>query len=326
MAGNDREIHDMLLLIAEVRRHGDAGTPIRELSKRLKIPTAKIAEYANRLLMCGKPPFQPDDYVSLQIDQGRVYLDYDQSLGVPLRLTTHEALALVVALAGVAERAPAGVSSLARSARAKVRAGLSQEVGSRVDEAGDRIALEAEPSDDALLDRLREAAARNREVEIRYYAWHRDEMTTRRVHPYLVTRTRGAWYVIGQDQLRGEIRTFRLERILDATETGASFERAKDFDPDRFRRSRLFVAPEGVREAKVRFFPPVSRRLASELSAGRVKREKDGSVVVTLEFVSVAGLANWILAFGAAAEVLEPAELRKAVADRARKALAALAG
>ena len=48
----------------------------------------------------------------------------------------------------------------------------------------------------------------------------------------------------------------------------------------------------------------------------------DGSVIGTLHLVALEGLANWLLAHGGAAEVLEPADLRAAVVDRAREALA----
>jgi len=46
-----------------------------------------------------------------------------------------------------------------------------------------------------------------------------------------------------------------------------------------------------------------------------------GGAILTLRVHPSAGLENWILGFGAAAEVLEPAHLRRTIATRLRQAL-----
>jgi predicted DNA-binding transcriptional regulator YafY len=45
------------------------------------------------------------------------------------------------------------------------------------------------------------------------------------------------------------------------------------------------------------------------------KRDKDGSVVLTMELGGLAEVMSWVLGFGRQAEVMEPERLRQAVAE-----------
>jgi predicted DNA-binding transcriptional regulator YafY len=67
-------------------------------------------------------------------------------------------------------------------------------------------------------------------VLISYTSWG-GGASERRVDPYGLVFHSGRWYVTGADSLRGEVRTFRLDRIAAATLVPGSFEVPDDFDP-----------------------------------------------------------------------------------------------
>ena len=63
---------------------------------------------------------------------------------------------------------------------------------------------------------LREAVAASRQVEIEYYAFGRDEWTTRTVDPSTVFSAAGQWYVSAWCHLVDDERLFRVDRIRTA--------------------------------------------------------------------------------------------------------------
>lgn len=77
---------------------------------------------------------------------------------------------------------------------------------------------------------LADAARRRVPVAITYTSW-RGSASERRLEPYGLVFHSGRWYVTGLDSLRGEVRTFRLDRIAAADTRVGTFEVPADFDP-----------------------------------------------------------------------------------------------
>ena len=78
-----RQIHDLLLLLSYVRRN--EGAPVEDVSRELGVPREEVLKYVDTLLMCGKPPFSPDDFILIWVENDRLYVSIDQSLGRPVR-------------------------------------------------------------------------------------------------------------------------------------------------------------------------------------------------------------------------------------------------
>ena len=76
---------------------------------------------------------------------------------------------------------------------------------------------------------LSEAAHRRRRVRLRYRA-ARGEETTREVDVYGVVCREGTWYAVGYDHLRADLRTFRVDRVLDVRMRDETFTPPVDFD------------------------------------------------------------------------------------------------
>jgi len=143
----------------------------------------------------------------------------------------------------------------------------------------------------------------------------------RPVEPYGMAHRRGHWYLVG-NTADGE-RIYRIDRI-DDLEVGSkadAFDKPKGFDIRKSVDSQPWEAgtdPEV--KAEVRFDAEVAWWAARSLGLDEPKRELTATVAV----VNREAFVGWVLSFGDAAEVIEPPELRKAVAERVEETLARL--
>ena len=156
----------------------------------------------------------------------------------PLRLTPAEGLALLAAgraLLSVPGSDPRGPLATALD---KLDVAL---------DAGGRLAVDVGGSDH--LEELQDAASASEQVEIDYYSFARDEMTTRIVDPWRVFHAFGAWYLAAWCHRANAERLFRVDRVRAVRPTGEHFE-----DPS----SRQRVGRTGSRRRRARL-PPAAR-------------------------------------------------------------------
>jgi predicted DNA-binding transcriptional regulator YafY len=73
------------------------------------------------------------------------------------------------------------------------------------------------------------AVQQRQRVRLRYRSWQGEE-TEREFDPFGIVVNEGYWYTAGYCQLRRDLRTFRLDRILSLEPGTGSFERPEDFD------------------------------------------------------------------------------------------------
>lgn len=85
-----------------------------------------------------------------------------------------------------------------------------------------------------LLEALTSAITDEQSVEIDYRTKVEEKKQTRIINPYGILHWCGKWYVIGFCQLRGEIRNFRVERIVKMTRVESHFVRPKNFSTKEF--------------------------------------------------------------------------------------------
>src|SRR5271170_2066626 len=85
----------------------------------------------------------------------------------------------------------------------------------------------AEP-DAAVATHLRElvsAARKHQRIEIDYSSASRHQAERRPIDPYGIVHHAGEWYVVAYCHKRGDVRTFRIDRISAFRLTGDKFER-----------------------------------------------------------------------------------------------------
>jgi predicted DNA-binding transcriptional regulator YafY len=148
-----------------------------------------------------------------------------------------------------------------------------------------------------------------------------------RVHPYLIepSSTTHALYLIGFDETRKALRTFKIERILELALTADRFEPPEAGAIEAELSNAWDIIADQVPTAVVlRFASSVAGRVAETRWHPSEVREPqpDGSLIWRATVAGTIEIRIWILSWGSEVEVLEPAALREDVARTVRAAAA----
>lgn len=176
-----------------------------------------------------------------------------------------------------------------------------------------------------LFESLQRAAAEHRRVRMRYDSVNEGTETEFMADPLrLLFMTRG-WYLIARSHLHGEVRTFKVDRIVDLTITEDTFTPDKSFSERAYFGKAWRMIPEGrVHPIRVRF----SKEVASSVeevqwhATQSTCRQDDGTLLFEAEVDGLREIAPWILGYGEHAEVLGPPELRSVIRERAERMVA----
>lgn len=215
-----------VLALLEILQTGGWFT-VGSLAERLGVDERTVRRYATHLADLGIP---------VGTRRGR-YGGYRLSPGFklpPLMLTDDEAIAVTLGLVA-GQRMGLGGPTFTGSALAKVRRVLPEAVAGRIESLLATVDFTAAPRPAAsagaeMLLTLAAAAGGRHPVRITYSG--RARPTGDRVlEPYGLVFHSGRWYVSGHDSTSGEVRTFRLDRIIAAESIEGSFEVPPGFDP-----------------------------------------------------------------------------------------------
>jgi len=144
------------------------------------------------------------------------------------------------------------------------------------------------------------------------------------VRPYLLEPSlqTHALYLIGFDEDRGAMRTFKVERIRDLAVLPRTFEAPEADVVAQLRSAWDIIADQPVTEVVLRFRPEVAGRVreASWHPSQAVTEGADGSLEWRATVAGTIEIRLWILSWGSDVEVLAPAALREDVAASLRRA------
>ncbi len=296
------------------------GIAIDELVERTGLDEATIREEIQNLVMlCGVPPYSPNNYVSLWIENRQVHIRFAEQFERPVRLVVPEALALLLALRRLEIREHPYRDAV-RRLQGKIRDALGPEASRELERAERSIRL-GDGTHRGRVRQLRQAMSQCRELRISYWSAHRAAMSERVIQPYGMTEFGGDWYVVAHDSSRKKPVTFRIDRIRDAELLDSEYEIPDDFDVNDWRDARDFTAPPSRTAARVLLRGKAARFAKEGLPRRDVKDLPDGSVLARVPVRSEAWFLSWLLPFGPDAEVVEPPELRARVAETCRRIL-----
>jgi predicted DNA-binding transcriptional regulator YafY len=182
-------------------------------------------------------------------------------------------------------------------------------------------------ADVQIFDALAKAVTEGAEVELAYHKLAGEKEETRTVQPYHLGCIENQWYMFGHDGSRGAVRTFALPRIRSVGRTGVKFRRPKNFSLAKMLEGSFAVFEGGrARKVKVRFTGVAARLIGERVwhATQKLTLDPDGLILEMRAGLSP-DLQQWLLGWGGEAEVLEPQELRNAVA-RAAAATVAIYG
>jgi len=264
-----------------------------------------------------------EDEMGMQVwaDGGRWGLDRAELLPA-FRLSRGEAMAVFLAARLMAKYADAYDPELA-AAFQKLGEALPKVLGQHVHRTLDVMARRPpDPEGTRRLRALTQAWAERRVVELTYDPSTYDPgraPRTARVRPYLIepsTETH-ALYLIGWDETRGAIRTFKLERIGRLTVTPDVFAAPPDgVIEEALEQAWGIIADQGAAEVELRFAAPVASRVEETTwhSTQVIRREADGSLTWRATVSGTIEIRSWILSWGPDVEVVGPPALREEVA------------
>lgn len=163
--------------------------------------------------------------------------------------------------------------------------------------------------DNEKFELLKTAVIHRRHVRIRY-AGSDGTVRERTVQPYKLVYKAKAWYLNAFCTEKQDMRTFKLNRILDLLLLEESFER------------RSFPAkPDDSGEdyplIVLRFPKEMAYRVYDEFDADQIERQENGDLTASARMPEGPWLISFLLSFGTQVEVLSPAYLRDEIARQA---------
>jgi proteasome accessory factor C len=287
-------------LLAACGDESEAVIPARELIERFSIAPEALEEHLSLLNLVNFGGGCYAVYAELHDDEVHVDKElFGDTFRRPPRLTPLEARAIRLALEFVGPMIAAG----AHSPLERVRTKLEETFGA--------FELTQTPTpqggaEEDLVATLTRAIGEHRVVELEYLKPESTEVTTRTVEPYTIERRLPYWYVHTWDVDRDAPRSYRLDRTRRAKLLRRGFTPRDGFDPAELQRAT---------KARVWYSPEVARW---ETEKG-ARPLTDGAAVSERAVGSLEWLVGEVLSFRGEAIILEPAELRVRMAQRARE-------
>ncbi len=288
-------------LLARCGESKDATIPAADILGRFPIADDELQEHLSLLNLVNFGGGCYTVYAELSGDE--VHIDkelYGETFRAAPRLTPLEARAIRLALEYIGPM----IAAEAHTPLDRVRKKLEDTFGQF------ELAQTPEPNvgteEERLVRTFSDAIAKRRLVEIEYQKEGDETWSQRLVEPYSLERELPNWRVHTWDRTRGAERSFRLDRMRSAALAKETFEPREGFEPSRLRDART---------ARVLFSKQVAR-WAQERGAQALK---DGTALAELPVGSPEWLESEIFSYRGEAVVLEPDDLRKQIAARAKE-------
>ncbi|MDV7242135.1 MULTISPECIES: YafY family protein [Rhodococcus] len=297
------------------------GMSAAEAAAELGVTTTQLMTDLNQLWVCGLPGYGPGDLIDLSFSEESIEVTFSAGIDRPLRLTSTEATALLIALRSLVEMPGMVDPSAAHSAIAKIEdaAGTAAARTPATVSPGRETAEDVE--EDPIAATVRAALHHRRALDLTYYSASRDRVSERTVDPVRIVLVDNHSYLQAWCRQAEGVRLFRLDRIDAATEleepsTPPAQALVRDSNLELFSgdpslpHARLHISAECV--WVLDYYP------MDVLAVGA-----DGAVEASMSYGALEWMARLLLGFGGGITVLEPVELVEEVRRRAVEALAA---
>lgn len=298
------------------------GAGVDDLASDLEVTRRTVYRDLDALMYAGFP-------VTSEKRDGRVFYRLYERFGLgDAPFTADEVLALALSQDLLAMLEGTVFHDSMRSVVAKARAGLGPELGGFVESLRDSFRILPGPHKRYeerrdVIRLLNQAVLERRGVSMVYQTGRTGEVASRELDPYRVWYKNGGLYVLGHDHRSGEIRTFAVDRVREATLLERTFEVPADFDFDAYTASSFGVVVESAESVRLLFEPRWALYVREHVwhPSQQIRDMEGGGVELRMEVGAGEELVGWILSFGPGARVLAPQSLADAVARELRAAL-----
>lgn len=238
----------LLSLVPYLRAH--PGVPVAEAAADFGVDEKQLRRDLELLWMCGLPGYGPGDLVDLAFAGDTVDVVFDAGLTRPLRLTTTEATALLVALRMLHQSPGVVDSDAVARAIGKIEAAVGEAAG-----PGGLVTVESGIGERGTTAVVRRALDRGRALRIVYFTASRDAVSRRDVDPMRLVVTEGRGYLEAWCRRAEGVRMFRLDRVEQAEELDEPARAHPEAEPTDVSHG-LFGRRAGQRRAVLELAPP----------------------------------------------------------------------
>jgi proteasome accessory factor C len=310
-----QKLRRLLYIVPYVAKHRE-GVPVDTLAHMLNIERDELLSDIELLSQVGPPDGDPGEYLLVSVEEGRVFVDLAHRLTRPLRLTAAEGCSLLLGIRALRESGIAPFDDAMQSAEQKLLRALGRDANEAQHLATSTIVASAEPVVTTHLRTLVTAARSRSRTEIEYAAISRGTAERRPIDPYGIVHHAGEWYVVAHCHKRGDIRTFRIDRIAAIHPTGQTFDIPSNFDLETYRRERLYVPSADSVTVRIMLDALAVTRIGVNWPVGEITMHDDGSAELLVDCDGFEWVTSWVLGLGAHAWIAGPAEARIAMRER----------
>lgn len=310
-----QRLRRLLFIVPYVAKHPE-GVAVDQLAKMIGAERDELLADLELLSQVGPPDGDPGEYLLVTVEEGRVFVDLAHRLTRPLRLTAAEGCSLLLGIRALRESGIAPFDAAMQSAEKKLLTALGRDAREAETLATSTVVAEPDAAVATHLRTLVTAARQRQRLEIDYVSASRHQAERRPIDPYGIVHHAGEWYVVGFCHKRGDVRTFRIDRIAALRTTGDRFERPHDFDLEAYRRERLYVPSADAVTVRVHLDPLAVTRIGVTWPVGEVTMQDDGSAEILIDCEGYEWVTGWVLGLGRHAWIVEPAEARHAMHER----------
>lgn len=303
-----------------------------QLAEHLETSVRTVYRYIDALCASGVP-------VEAESGHGGGYRLPKSFRDAPLFFSIDELKAMVHA-GRFAEQAGYPFIEPLRKATDKLRSRLNEEQAEQLERhtaAFEVIQPESRRTPGDILRELELAVAESRALYIHYEKWKGSQPERRKVNPYGLAHRLYKWYLIGHCHLRDDLRVFRADRIAAVEQTEETFVRPESFSLRDFLQNR-FAKEHDAEGNDAHQEPGVTVRLQGSPHSisilcdhwyfhDKVASHTQTEATLVLDEAAVGDfLPRHLLSFGTNIRVLEPAGLRRRMAELALELAAFHAG
>lgn len=285
------------------------GLSIQQLAQRFNSTPAQISKDLSLLHMCGLPGYTHLELLNIDFeDPENVAVNDPQVLDQPRSLTQVEALTLVLGLQLLSEL------STQENERAAITA-LKERISALLgEEISTRITIADGVNESPLAKTISDAIAESRYLTVQYNSATSDTITTRRILPLEITYLEGSGYIHAFQMDANELRTFRLDRILQL-EVGES-------DPEFKAGLTQERSLEGALEIELEMGPDGLFFIEKHNEIVTSSREVGDRFFISVKVGSIEWITRTLLAWHTKISVISPPELVQSLRNRISNTLA----
>ena len=188
------------------------GISLKDLAQRFEVSPAQMSSDLTTLWMCGLPGYTPLELMDLEFESGYVTIRNAPTLAKPRSISFDEGVALILGLDLLASSLTTDKENLAV---------LIEELKTKIStKIGVPVSLNAQPkSSPQVTSALNDSISKNSYLAIKYHSLYRDEVSERTIQPMELVQENANQYVRAFCFSAGAMRDFRVDRIIEATQT-----------------------------------------------------------------------------------------------------------